>query len=57
MAQLSREDFAATVYLAVELLIYFAWNGISVGATALIAQYFGWENIEMRSVMQGMRWY
>ncbi len=42
MAQLSAENFAATAFIwPLNFLFYFAWNEVSVGTTALIAQYFG----------------
>ncbi len=51
MAQLS-EDLRTHVYLAASYL--FQLNGISVGATALIAQYFGGKYRDAQAVMQGM---
>ena len=42
MAQLSAEDFAATAFIwPLNFLFISLGMGISVGATALIAQYFG----------------
>ncbi len=48
VAQLSAEDFAATAFIwPLNFLFISIGLGISVGATALIAQYFGANDLKM----------